>query len=190
MTKVGILVGSARTGSYNRLLANRIAAAIEARGGAVWTPDDAIDLPIFHADREREAFPEAAETLKCGLAGCQALVFVSPEYNGSVSPLIKNMIDWASRSTQGEPPLTLAAFKGKPTLLASASMGAFAGVRAIGHLREIAQAIQVIALPEEIRLPAAMTAFDADGALTNQAVAGQIDAVAARLLDIARKLAA
>ncbi|RVT94202.1 NADPH-dependent FMN reductase [Sphingomonas crocodyli] len=188
---IGLLVGSARAGSYNQLLADRIAAALTAGGATVWTPDgSAIDLPIFHADREREGFPEAAETLKRGLAACQGLVLISPEYNGSVSPLIKNLIDWASRSTLGEPPLTLAAFKGKPVLLASASIGPFAGVRAIGHLREIAQAIQLIALPEEIRVGAATTAFDTDGNLTNPATAGQIDAVAARLIDIAGRLSA
>ena len=188
--RIGILVGSVRAGSFNQALANHVATVLGAKGADVWWPDAAaIDLPIYHGDRERDDFPVAAEALKRGLAACSGLVLVSPEYNGSTSPLLKNLIDWASRPTGGEGPLAMAAFRGKPVALASASVGPYGGVRALGHLRQIVQALQMIALPEEIRVPVAATAFDADGALSNELALAQIDLVTARLIDLAGRLA-
>jgi NAD(P)H-dependent FMN reductase len=188
--RIGIIVGSVRAGSHNQALARLIAAALESRGAQVWQPDAAaLDLPLYHGDRERDDFPAAAEALKRGLAACAGLVLVSPEYNGSTSPLLKNVIDWASRSTGEEPPLAMTAFRGKPIALASASIGPYGGVRALGHLRQITQALQAIALPEEIRVATAASAFDTFGGLSDLVATAQLDMVVGRLLDLAGRLA-
>ncbi|HEX7848327.1 MAG TPA: NADPH-dependent FMN reductase [Sphingomonas sp.] len=188
--RIGIIVGSVRSGSHNQALADCIASALRARHAELWRPDAAaLDLPIYHGDRERDDFPPAAKVLKHELAACAGLVLVSPEYNGSTSPLMKNVIDWTSRSTGDEPPLAMSAFRGKPLALASASIGPYGGVRALGHLRQIVQALQAIALPEEIRVPVASTAFEADGRLANPTAAAQLELVVDRLLDLAGRLA-
>jgi NAD(P)H-dependent FMN reductase len=188
--RIGIIVGSVRSGSHNQALADCIASALQVGGAEVWRPDAAaLDLPIYHGDRERDDFPPAAEALKRDLAACAGLVLVSPEYNGSTSPLMKNVIDWTSRSTGDEPPLAMRAFRGKPLALASASIGPYGGVRALGHLRQIVQALQAIALPEEIRVPVASTAFEADGRLANPMAATQLELVVDRLLHLAGRLA-
>lgn len=191
MARIGVIVGSLRAGSFNQRLGDLFAAALVARGHELWRADaDALDLPIYHGDTETQAFPAKALALKQALAACDALALVSPEYNGSISPLLKNAIDWASRPTGEEPLLALTAFRGKPVALLSASSSPFGCIRALGHLRQIVQATQAVALPEEVRIPAAATAFAADGRLLNPIQAAQLDLVADRLGWMAERLAA
>src|SRR3546814_4414678 len=84
--------------------------ALEAKGAIVADVDlSDFDLPLYSAAREAEAFPADAERLKRLFAAQDGLLFVSPEYNGSVSPLLKNAIDWASRPTGDESPVALSA---------------------------------------------------------------------------------
>lgn len=184
--RIGIIAGSAREGSLNVQLAGLIAAALERKGHPVWNADSTdLDLPIFHGDLERSAFPPSALALKQRISDCAALVLVSPEYNSSVSPLLKNALDWASRSTGEEPPLAVGAFRGKPVLLASATPGPGAGIRVLGHLRQIVQALQMLALPMELRVGNALAVF---GGEIPEPLAGQIGLACDQLADMAQRL--
>lgn len=187
--RIGIMVGSLRAGSFNQALGDCLVATLTVLGAAIWRPDAALfSLPLYHGDLEAGDFPQAARELKAGLKACDAIVFVSPEYNGSVSPLLKNAIDWASRPTDGEGMLDLVAFRGKPAALCSASIGPYGGVRACAHLRGIAQALQMLVLPEELRIGVAHGAFDDEGELREAMANTQLDLITRRLIDVTVRL--
>lgn len=191
MTKIAVIVGSTRHGSFNRALGALAIRALEAQAAAVTDVDlGAFDLPLYSAAREADDFPADAQRLKDIFAAQDGLLFVSPEYNGSVSPLLKNAIDWASRPTNGESLIALTAYRGKAAAMMSASVSPFGGLRGLMHLRQILTTIQMLAIPEQVLVPNAHAAFDEEGALKEALPATLVDMTAARLVAVARALAA
>ena len=191
MTNIAVIVGSTRGGSFNRALGNLAIKALESQGAIVTDVDlAAFDLPLYSAAIEANAFPADAERLKALFAAQDGLLFVSPEYNGSLPPLLKNAIDWASRPTGGESLVALTAYRGKVSAVMSASISPFGGLRGLMHLRQILSTIQTLVIPEQVLVPNAHAAFDADGNLTEALPATLIDMTAARLVAVARALAA
>ena len=90
MTSIAVIAGSTREGSYNRALGELAAASLEAQGARVTRIDlGTFDLPLYSAAIEANAFPADAERLKALFVQQDGLLFVSPEYNGSLSPLLK-----------------------------------------------------------------------------------------------------
>ena len=159
------LAGSTRKDSYNKRLVRVAARAAEAAGAEVGAIDlRDFPLPLFDEDLERdEGPPETATRLKSLMVGHDGFLIASPEYNSSISAVLKNAIDWASRPAPGEPPLV--AFRGKAATLLSASPGALGGLRGLVHLRSILGNIGVIVLPDQIAVPRAFEAFQEDGTL-------------------------
>jgi NAD(P)H-dependent FMN reductase len=149
----------------------------------------ALDLPIYTAALEAEAFPADALKLKKILAAQDGLLVVSPEYNGSIPALLKNAIDWASRPTDGEGPLALTAFRGKAAAIMGASVSPFGGIRALAHLRQILGTIQMLVIPDQVLVPNAHAAFGEDGQLKEALPASLVDMTAARLVAVAKALA-
>jgi len=191
LTKIAVVVGSTREGSFNRMLGKLAVGALEAEGANVADIDLAdFDLPLYSAAREAGAFPADAERLKQLFAAQDGLLFVSPEYNGSVSPLLKNAIDWASRPTGGESLVALSAYRGKASAVMAASISPFGGLRGLMHLRQILSTIQTLVIPEQVLVPNAHAAFDADGNLVEALPATLVDMTAARLVAVAKALAA
>lgn len=191
MTSIAIVVGSTREGSYNRALGELAAASLEAQGATVTRVDlAAFDLPLYSAAIEAGAFPPDAERLKALLAAQDGLLFVSPEYNGSLPPLLKNAIDWASRPTGGEGLVALTAYRGKAAAIMSASISPFGGLRGLMHLRQILSTIQMLVIPEQVVVPNAHTAFAADGSLNEALPASLVEMTAGRLIAVAKALAA
>lgn len=191
MTKIAVIVGSTREGSYNRALGKLAVKALEGHGAVVTDVDlAAFDLPLYSAALEANAFPPDAERLKTLFAAQDGLLFVSPEYNGSLSPLLKNAIDWASRPTGDESLVALTAYRGKASAVMSASISPFGGLRGLMHLRQILSTIQTLVIPEQVLVPNAHAAFDADGNLTEALPATLVDMTAARLVAVAKALAA
>ncbi|MFM5953210.1 MAG: NADPH-dependent FMN reductase [Novosphingobium sp.] len=165
--KIGLMAGSTRTGSYNRQVLELAARDLAARGHAVTQIDLAkLPLPIFAADDEVAAFPDNARTLKRLLQAQDALLIAAPEYNGSLPPLLKNAIDWASRPTDGEAPMAWVAFRGKPVAILSASPGTGGGMRMQQHLRQILSLLQAVVIPAQFALPQAHLVL-ADGTLAD-----------------------
>lgn len=118
-------------------------------------------------DIEREhGTPENATKLKQLFLDHDGLLISSPEYNSSITPLLKNTIDWVSRSAEGEAPL--AAYKGKVAALMAASPGGLGGLRGLVHVRSILSSIGVIVLPDQIAVSRAFEAFDDDGQLKDE----------------------
>lgn len=191
MARIAVVVGSTREGSFNRALGRLAVRALEGQGAAITDVDlSDFDLPLYSAALEAKAFPPDALRLKEIFAAQDGLLFVSPEYNGSVSPLLKNAIDWASRPTGEESLVALAAYRGKASAVMSASISPFGGLRGLMHLRQILSTIQTLVIPEQVLVPNAHTAFDAEGNLVETLPATLVDMTAARLVAVARALSA
>lgn len=144
-------------------------------------------LPIYSHELEEAGLPPEALALKAALKAQDGQIVATPEHNGSIPALLKNALDWASRATNGEPPLALAAFKSKPAALLSTSPSPFGGMRAITHLRQILPTMQMLVIPEQVVVPFAPAGI-VDGQLKDALPAALLDAMVARLIEIAEKL--
>jgi len=177
--------GSTRRESYNKKLV-RIAAQGARDAGAEVTEIDLRDLPmpLYDADAEAEGgLPVHARTFKQLLLAHEGLLLSCPEYNSGPTAVLKNAIDWASRSAPGEAPLL--AFQGKVAGLLSASPGALGGLRGLPIVRLILSNIGVLVVPEQLALAKANEAFGPDGGLLDPKraeAAKRVGAAVARLV--------
>ena len=188
--KILAFAGSTRRGSYNRLLAEVAASGARAAGAEV-THIDLRDypLPLFDEDLEKESgAPEAARRLKELFIAHDGLLIASPEYNSSITAVLKNTIDWVSRAAPGESPL--AAYTGKVAAIMSASPGALGGLRGLVHLRAILGNIGVLVLPEQVAIPKASGSFDSEGRLKEPQQQANIQRLGEQLVKIVGKLKA
>lgn len=185
--KILAFAGSARKDSFNKKLI-AVAAAAARDAGADVTLIDLKDfpLPLFDQDLETLGEPENAKKLKALFKSHQGLLISAPEYNSSITPLLKNAIDWVSRQQEGERPLEC--FTGKTAALMSASPGALGGLRGLVTVRSILGNIGVIVLPNQVAVPKAHDAFQADGSLKDSAQHESVKKLAAGLADILKKL--
>tara|TARA_R100000027_G_scaffold67723_1_gene68186 strand:+ start:1203 stop:1784 length:582 start_codon:yes stop_codon:yes gene_type:complete len=188
-SRILVFAGSARRESFNRKLAAHAYRMILEKGGSATLLDAAgIHLPLYHGDlEEAEGLPEEVHRLKQVFNAHDAFLIASPEYNSSVTPFLKNLIDWISRPTEGEE--SLAQFSGKVAGLLSASPGALGGMRGLVHLRDILGNIGVTVIPEERAVPHAYEAFDEEGNLTDERASKAVANVVDRLIAVAAKLA-
>lgn len=190
--KILAFAGSTREASYNKLLV-KIAAEGARAAGAEVTYLDLRDLPmpLFDEDLEaKEGIPENARKLKELMMAHQGLLIASPEYNGSITAVLKNAIDWASRPLPGEPPLALSCFRDKVAALMSASPGGLGGLRGLNHVRSILTGVGVLVLPEQRSISKAYEAFDADGRLKEPQQQAAVEQFGSKLATLIAKLAA
>lgn len=182
------LAGSLRRDSLNRTLVTNAARGAEAAGATVTLLDlREYPLPVFDQDLEAsEGLPEAAMAIKSILRPADGLLIASPEYNSSVTAALKNMIDWASRPLDGEPPM--ASFRGKVAGLMAASPGGLGGLRGLVHLRAILGNIGVIVLPDQRAVGGAHDAFDESGVLKDEKTRTAIEAIGAEVATAATRL--
>jgi chromate reductase, NAD(P)H dehydrogenase (quinone) len=186
--KILAFAGSTRRESFNR---KALEAAIEGArsAGADVTRIDLNDfpLPLYDGDlEEREGIPENARRLKDLFMADQGLLIAAPEYNSGITGVLKNTIDWVSRPVQGRP--YLAEFSGKVAGLVSASTGALGGVRGLYQLRFTLTNINVLVLPEQATVSSAADAFNAEGKLKDEALAGRVRKVGERLALVTARL--
>ncbi|MBA2482420.1 MAG: NAD(P)H-dependent oxidoreductase [Planctomycetes bacterium] len=173
-TKILAFAGSTRTASWNKKLLAVAVAGARAEGAEVTSLDlRDLPMPLYDGDlEEREGIPPQAREFKRLLLAHQGLLIASPEYNSSITAVLKNAIDWASRAEPGEAPL--ACFAGKIAGLVAASPGALGGLRGLVTVRSILGNIRVLVIPEQVAVSKAHEAFAADGSLVD---AKQRDAV-------------
>lgn len=159
--------GSARKDSFNVKLVKIAAAGARATGADVTVLDlNDFPMPLFNQDLEAaDGPPPQATKLKEVMRAHDGLLIASPEYNSSISPLLKNTLDWVSRPADGEP--MLAAYQGKAAGLMSASPGRLGGLRGLVHLRSILSNIGVLVIPDQVAVGGAGSAFDDEGNLVN-----------------------
>ena len=180
--------GSLRAESINKTLVRLAADAARAAGADV-TLIDLRDypLPIYDGDLETASdIPENGTKLKKLFVESHGLLIAAPEYNSSITGVLKNTIDWVSRPVPGEPPL--AGFTGKVAGLCAASPGALGGLRGLVHLRSILGNIGMIVLPEQLAVSKAGDAFHPDGSLKDAKQQATLAKIAERLAEVARKL--
>lgn len=176
--------GSTRMKSYNKMLVAAAAKGAEAAGAEV-TLIDLRDypLPLFDQDLEAaEGLPENAQALRELFLSHNALLIANPEYNGSLTAVLKNTIDWISRRQGDEEPLIC--FKDKIALIMSASPGALGGLRALRHLQTVLMGIKVVVLPEQKSIPNAHKVFDEQG-IADDAIRADVERLGARLAEMA-----
>jgi NAD(P)H-dependent FMN reductase len=179
--------GSARQQSLNKKLV-QVAAQGARLAGAEVTFIDFKDypLPLYDGDIEAAGFPDNVRRLRQLMLEHQGFLIASPEYNGSVSPLLKNVIDWCSRPVDGQD--GLAPYRNKVVVLMSASPGGFGGLRALPHLRTVLSGIGAIVLPDQVAVPKAHEAFAPDGGMGNEKQRAAIEALGATLTSTLSKL--
>lgn len=162
--KILVFHGSNRNGSLSGKVADN-AARVLALTGAEVTRIALADfpLPIMDEDLESEkGIPENAVKLARLIAHHDGVLVATPEYNGSIPPLLKNVIDWVSRvSKDGGRPLK--PYAGRPFALCSSSNGPFAGIRAINHLRAVLVHVGCEVVSPQCSVARAQEAFGDDG---------------------------
>jgi len=186
--RVGVIWGSLRVESYNKKLALLVASQIERAHNVKIDLIDLreLDLPMFSEDLEAGGYPESVLDLKKRMIDSDALLYASPEYNGSLSGAMKNAIDWASRPRAGEE--VLQCFKGKVVGLLAASPGGLGGLRGLRHLRQILTQVGSFVVPTEFALANAGDAYDEDGWLKDEKSAHMAQGVGDEMVRIAKKL--
>ncbi|TCT11941.1 NAD(P)H-dependent FMN reductase [Tepidamorphus gemmatus] len=189
--KILLFAGSIRTGSINEKLAVVAAGTLAEAGGDVSHISLAdYPMPIYNGDLEQaEGIPDAAKRLANLFTEHQGILIVAPEYNGGITPLLKNTIDWVSRpgATDRRP----GPYKGRVFALGAASDGGFGGYRGLLQLRHtLENALGALMVPEMVSVPAAASAFDAEGRLIAERPMAMLRTVSQRLVEMARTFAA
>ena len=143
-------------------------------------------MPLFDEDLEAsEGMPDNAQALIDLFLSHNALLISSPEYNSSISAVLKNTIDWVSRPKDGVAPL--APFAGKVAALLAASPGGLGGLRGLVHLRSILGNMQVTVLPDQVAVPQVHNLLGG-GQLTDQGQQDKVAALGRKLAEISAKL--
>ncbi len=186
--KLMVFAGSLRKDSYNKQLARILAEAAKKQGAEVnYIELNDYPLPLFNEDDEaNEGIHPNALTLKKMMNEADGFLITSPEYNGSYSGVLKNMIDWASRQAEGEG--ILESFKNKYAAIFATSPGAFGGLRGLSQLRLLLSGIGTTILADQIAIPKAGDAFDDNGQLVSEKRQQSIERVVARLVETIAKL--
>lgn len=189
--KIVAFAGALRTGSYNKKLVAIAAEAARAAGAEVTVVDlREFNLPLFDQDIEdATGLPEGAKRFKALLRASDGILLSSPEYNSSIPGVLKNALDWASRSETDDEP-DLVAFHGKTAALFSASPGAFGGMRSLITVRAILSHMGVYVLPGQVSISKAHEAFDDAGQLKDERKTKQVATLAQGLVEFTNKLKA
>ena len=185
--KILIMAGSLRSGSHNARLA-ALAAKEFALADADVTRISLADypLPLIDADfLAASGLPRQAVELKAMLTAHQGVFIPSPEYSASISPLLKNAIDWMSRPGERSEP-SYAAFKGRVFAVGSAANGAAGGVRGLMALRQVLElGCGALVVPEQINVGRAGEAFDDMDNLKDENLATALKTLVRRLVELA-----
>ena len=173
------ICGSLRQGSANRKLL-KIAEKFAADLGADVAEADLNNplLPLYNQDIQDAGWPPEVRRLKDSVKAADVLLIASPEYNYSVSGVLKNAIDWGSRGDNE--------FNGKVAAIFGASNGQYGTVRGQAHLRLILSAVNVAVLPQpQVLVGYNETAFNPDGSLKDEKMADRLKKLVKLTLEMA-----
>jgi chromate reductase len=187
--KILVIPGSLRTGSLNARLA-ATAACEFAQAGADVTRISLADfpLPIYDGDlQSKSGVPKHAVNLKRMMSAHHGALIVTPEYNSSVPPLVKNTIDWVSR-VQDPQESRGQVFRERPFAIASASEGRLGGTRSLAALRLILSACHATVVPNQLALSFASEAYDDMDRLKRPADAEALAALVRQLIEFSQRM--
>jgi chromate reductase len=175
--------GSLRRGSYNAALLD--AAAAERPTGVefvVWR--GLADVPAYDEDADVEPAPRPVAALRAEIQRADAVLVATPEYNASVPGALKNALDWASRPYAANP------LRHKRVAVIGASTGLFGAVWAQAELRKVLRTMGAAVLEAGLSVPAAHSAFTADGRLREPELALALRRIVQALVEEAVERAA
>jgi chromate reductase len=187
--KILVIPGSLRSGSLNAKLA--AAAAHEfALAGAEVTRISLADfpLPIYDGDLQtKSGVPKNAVNLKRMMSAHHGVLIVTPEYNSSVPPLVKNTIDWVTRvqdahETRGQ------VFRERAFAIAAASENRLGGTRSLAALRLILTACHAVVIPNQLALSFASEAYDDMDRLKHPADIEALNALVRQLIELSQRM--
>jgi chromate reductase, NAD(P)H dehydrogenase (quinone) len=187
--KILAFAGSLRKDSYNKKLI-KIAVQGAQEAGADVTLIDLKDypLPLYDQDIEdSQGLPENALKLKDLMSKHDGFLLACPEYNSSISAVLKNVIDWTSRQASKEE-IYLSCFIDKAVALMSASPGQLGGMRSLVHIRAIFGNIYSYVIPQQKSLPHADKAFDENANLKDEKIRDDVKNVAKSLVNFISKI--
>ena len=176
--KILAVSGSLRRGSHNTKL---------LRAAAELVDDDIVfelceglkALPPYDEEDDAERAPAAVADFRAAIAGADAVLFATPEYNSSVPGQLKNALDWVSR------PLATSPLRNKPVAVVGASTGAFGAVWSQAELRKILGSIGARVVDGEVAVGHAHERFDEQGRLADDDVRGQLAELVGELVSVA-----
>lgn len=170
------IAGSLRKDSYNRKLLAYAAKVADGHGQEIVICDLG-DIPLYNGDVEAEGMPPPVAAFRERIAQADAVLFAGPEYNNSISGVLKNAIDWASR-----PPN---AWNTKVVAVMGATQGGFGTVQASAHLRHVMSILNCLVVPLPfVYLSRARDAFDEQGNLVNATAAKNVEGLVVRLIEV------
>ncbi len=186
--KILVIPGSLRSGSHNVKLAAAAAHEFALAGVDVSRISLAdFPLPIYDGDLQaKSGVPKNAVNLKRMMGAHHGVLIVTPEYNSSVPPLLKNTIDWVSRVQEAHEARGQV-FRKRPFAIASASEGRLGGARALQALRLILSACQALVIPNQLALSFADQAYDEMDRLKKEADIGALKALVGQLIELSQK---
>lgn len=159
--------GSLRKDSFNTKLLHEAALLLDE--GVAMDFFDCGSLPLYNGDLDKEEKPEAVQRLKQAIEECDGLLIASPEYNYSISGVLKNAIDWASR------PAYKSVLAGKPAGIISGSRGVTGGARVHLHLRDVFSSTLTPVVPAPpFMVPQIQEMFDEEGALKDESLKARL----------------
>jgi chromate reductase, NAD(P)H dehydrogenase (quinone) len=187
--KILVIPGSLRTGSLNARLAATAAYEL-AQAGAEVTRISLADfpLPIYDGDLQvKSGVPKNAINLKRMIGVHHGVLIVTPEYNSSVPPLVKNTIDWVSRvqdahETRGQ------VFRERAFAIAAASESRLGGTRSLAALRLILTACHATVIPNQLALSFASQAYDDMDRLKHPADVESLGGLVQQLIDVSQRM--
>jgi chromate reductase len=187
--KILVIPGSLRTGSLNAMLAAAAAQEL-VRAGAEVTRISLGDfpLPIYDGDlQSKSGVPKNAVNFKRMIGAHHGVLIVTPEYNSSLPPLLKNAIDWVSRvqdahETRGQ------VFRERAFAIAAASAGRLGGTRGLAALRLVLAACHAPVIPNQLALSFADQAYDDMDRLKHPGDIEALDALVRQLIDVSQRM--
>lgn len=183
-----MFAGSARRDSINKKLAVAAAEIARAAGIEVEFLDLAdYPMPLYDGDVEAEAFPENVRAVREKMIAADGFLLACPEYNGSITPLLKNTIDWVSRPQEGVAE-GLVAYQGKVAALVATSPGGLGGLRGLVHVRAILSSIGVHVVPGDLAVGGGFQAFAEDGSLIDGGMAARLQGTVDSLIQTTARL--
>jgi NAD(P)H-dependent FMN reductase len=187
--KILVIPGSLRTGSLNaKLAAVAIDALVRADVDVTRISLGDFPLPIYDGDIEiSSGVPKQAFDLKRMISAHDGVLIVTPEYNASLPPLLKNSIDWVSRvvdtqESKGQ------VFRERPFAIAAASNGRLGGARCLQALRLVLSACRAMVIPNQLTLAFAGEAYDDMDRLKHAADKDAMTAMVRQLIDVAQQM--
>jgi len=187
--RILVFAGSIRTGAYSGRTADAAQKELAIQGAEVTRISLAdYPLPLMDQDLEREkGIPENAMKLARLIAAHDAVLICTPEYNGSIPPLVKNTIDWVSR-VHKDGGKSLSPYPGKVVGICSSSNGQFAGIRSANHLRAVLAHIGMEVIAPQVSVPHGAEAFDDAGNFNEERLRKGMTRLCKTLIEHARLL--